>query len=179
MTHSLTGKRIALLVTDGFEQVELTEPKKALEEAGATTEILSSGTGQVRGWHHDTPGDLFDVDKTFEQARIDDYDALLLPGGVFNSDQIRCVPEAQELVKAAAKAHKTIAVICHGAWLLVSADLVKGRTLTSWSSLQDDIVNAGGYWTDKAVVKDGTLISSRTPDDLPAFNQELIASLAA
>lgn len=179
MTQSLKGKRVALLVTDGFEQVELTEPKNALEQAGATTDVLADKAGQVRGWHHDKPGDLFEVSKTFEQARIEDYDALVLPGGVFNSDQIRGVPGAQALVKAAAKAHMTIAVICHGAWLLVSADLVKDRTLTSWNSLKDDIVNAGGYWIDKEVVKDGTLISSRKPDDLPAFNKELIESLAA
>lgn len=179
MQHSLKGKRIALLVTDGFEQVELTGPKEALEQAGATAEILSDNKEQVRGWHHDKPADLFAVDKTFELARMDDYDAVVLPGGVINADQIRCIPSAVELVRAAARADLPIAVICHGAWLLVSAGLVKGKTLTSWNSLKDDISNAGGHWIDQAVVADGRLISSRNPDDIPAFNRQLIESLAA
>jgi protease I len=179
MTTSLKGKRVALLVTDGFEQVELTAPKEALEKLGATVDILSDTIDTVRGWHHDKPADTFKVSKTFEVARIHDYDALVLPGGVINSDQIRNIPRAQELVKQAATQEKPIAVICHGAWLLVSAGLVKGRTLTSWNSLKDDISNAGGHWIDKPVVKDGSLISSRKPDDLPAFNRQLIELLAA
>jgi len=179
MNHPLNGKRIALLVTDGFEQVELTGPKEALEQAGASTAILSDHEGQVRGWHHDKPGDLFAVDKTFESALIEDYDALLLPGGVWNADHIRDITSAVSLVRTAAEADRLIAVICHGAWLLVSAGLVKGKTLTSWSSLKDDISNAGGNWVDQAVVVDGKLISSRKPDDIPAFNEQLIESLAA
>ncbi|TIH10175.1 type 1 glutamine amidotransferase domain-containing protein [Pseudomonas leptonychotis] len=179
MTPSLKGKHIALLVTDGFEQVELTGPKEALEKLGATVDILSDTIDTVRGWHHDKPADAFKVSKTFEVARINDYDAVILPGGVMNADQIRSIPRAQELVKQAAAQEKPIAVICHGAWLLVSAGLVKGRTLTSWNSLKDDISNAGGHWIDKAVVKDGNLISSRKPDDLPAFNRQLIELLAA
>jgi protease I len=172
MSLSLKGKRVALLVTDGFEQVEMTEPKKALEQAGAQADILSAKQGQVRGWHHDKPGDSFPVDGTFDTAQV-------LPGGVMNSDTIRTDTAALTLVQAAEKSGKPIAVICHGAWLLVSAGLVKGKTMTSWPSLKDDIRNAGGDWQDKEVIRDGNLISSRKPDDLPAFNQALLESLAA
>ncbi len=179
MTTSLKGKRIAVLVTDGFEQVELTGPKEALEELGAVVDILSASTGQVKGWHHDKPGDSFAVSKTFEAANIGDYDALVLPGGVMNSDTIRSIAGAQSLVVQATQNEKPIAVICHGAWLLVSAGLVQGRTMTSWSSLKDDITNAGGKWVDEEVVQDGTFISSRKPDDIPAFNQKLIETLVA
>ncbi|MBO3276214.1 type 1 glutamine amidotransferase domain-containing protein [Pseudomonas schmalbachii] len=179
MTHTLKGKTVAILVTDGFEQVELTEPKAALEDAGARVHILSNRIDSVRGWNHDKPADDFPVDKTFEVARMEDYDALVIPGGVFNADQIRDLPIAQELVKRAAHEQKPIAVICHGAWLLVSAGLVEGRTLTSWHSLKDDINNAGGNWVDRPVVQDGLLISSRKPDDLPAFNKQLMEALAA
>ncbi|MDF3935297.1 type 1 glutamine amidotransferase domain-containing protein [Pseudomonas citronellolis] len=179
MSQTLKGKTVAVLVTDGFEQVELTGPRQALEDAGATVHILSDNTDQVRGWNHDQPADAFKVDGTFETARIDEYDAVLLPGGVFNADQIRSLPKAQELVKRADHAGKPIAVICHGAWLLVSAGLVEGRTLTSWNSLKDDISNAGGHWVDRPVVRDGHLISSRKPDDIPAFSKQLIDSLAA
>ena len=179
MTTSLQGKRVALLVTDGFEQVELTGPKEALEQAGATVDILSKSTGQVKGWNHDKPADDFPVSKTFEAANIDDYDALVLPGGVMNSDTIRTIPEAQSLVVQAAQKETPIAVICHGALLLVSTGLVKGRTMTSWPSLKDDITNAGGKWVDEEVVQDGTFISSRKPDDIPAFNKKLIETLAA
>lgn len=179
MPQTLSGKTVAILVTDGFEQVELTGPRRALEKAGATVRILSDNVDEVRGWNHDRPADAFKVDGTFETARIDEYDAVLLPGGVINADQIRCLPKAQELVKRADHAGKPIAVICHGAWLLVSAGLVKGRTLTSWNSLKDDINNAGGHWVDRPVVKDGHLISSRKPDDIPVFSKQLIESLAA
>ena len=179
MNQTLKGKTIAILVTDGFEQVELTGPRGALEEAGARVRILSDSTDRVRGWKHDTPADSFKVDGTFETARIDDYDAVLLPGGVINADQIRNLPKAQEIVRKADAAGKPIAVICHGAWLLVSAGLVNGRTLTSWNSLKDDIDNAGGHWVDRQVVKDGHLISSRKPDDIPAFSKQLIETLAA
>ncbi|KJJ96696.1 glutamine amidotransferase [Pseudomonas sp. 21] len=179
MSQTLKGKTIAILVTDGFEQVELTGPRDALEEAGAKVKILSDSKDKVRGWNHDQPADNFKVDGTFETARIDEYDAVLLPGGVINADQIRNLPKAQEIVQKAAQADKPIAVICHGAWLLVSAGLVKGKTLTSWNSLKDDINNAGGHWVDRQVVKDGLLISSRKPDDIPAFNKQLIETLAA
>ncbi|MES2818893.1 MAG: type 1 glutamine amidotransferase domain-containing protein [Pseudomonadota bacterium] len=179
MPPSLDGKRVALLVTDGFEQSELTGPKEALDQAGVQTEILSSRPGQVTGWHHTTPGERFAVDKTFDTARIEDYDALVLPGGVVNADTIRLDERAQALVKDAARANKPIAVICHGAWLLISTDLVKGKTLTSWPSLTDDLINAGAHWVDREVVVDGTLISSRKPDDIPAFNAKLLEALAA
>lgn len=179
MSLSLNGKRVALLVTDGFEQVEMTEPKKALEQAGARADILSAESGQVRGWHHDKPGDSFTVDGTFDTAQVEDYDAIVLPGGVMNSDTIRTNDGALTLVQAMEKSGKPIAVICHGAWLLVSAGLVEGKSLTSWPSLKDDIRNAGGDWQDKEVVRDGNLISSRKPDDLPAFNRTLLESLAA
>lgn len=179
MAISLEGKRVALLVTDGFEQVEMTEPKKALEQAGARAEVLSAKEGKVQGWHHDKPGDSFTVDGTFDKAQVEEYDALVLPGGVMNSDTIRTNDAALTLVQAMEKSGKPIAVICHGAWLLVSAGLVEGKTITSWPSLKDDIRNAGGDWQDKEVVRDGNLISSRKPDDLPAFNKALLESLAA
>lgn len=179
MSLSLNGKRVALLVTDGFEQVEMTGPKQALDQAGAHTEILSAKTGEVQGWNHLEPADKFPVDATFDTAQIEHYDALVLPGGVVNSDTIRTNPGALTLVQAAEKAGKPIAVICHGAWLLVSAGLVKGKTMTSWPSLKDDIKNAGGDWQDQEVIKDGNLISSRKPDDIPAFNRELLELLAA
>lgn len=179
MSKSLSGKRVALLVTDGFEQAELTGPKEALEALGATAEILSAKTGEVTGWNHTTPADTFTVDKTFDTAKIEDYDAIVLPGGVVNSDTIRLDEMAVELVKDAARADKPIAVICHGAWILATADLVKGKTMTSWPSLTDDLKNAGANWVDQEVVVDGKLISSRKPDDIPAFNQKLIDALAA
>ncbi|UUD62149.1 type 1 glutamine amidotransferase [Pseudomonas seleniipraecipitans] len=178
MSKSLSGKRVALLVTDGFEQAELTGPKEALEALGATAEILSAKTGKVTGWNHTTPADTFTVDKTFDTAKIEDYDAIVLPGGVVNSDTIRLDEMAVELVKDAARADKPIAVICHGAWILATADLVKGKTMTSWPSLTDDLKNAGANWVDQEVVVDGKLISSRKPDDIPAFNQKLIDALA-
>ena len=174
MADSLKGKRVAILVTDGFEQVELTGPKEALENAGATAEIVSSSNGEVTGWNHTTPATKFHVDKTFDSIRMEDYDAVLLPGGVVNSDTIRTDEMAQALVRDAARANKTIAVICHGAWLLASAGLVKGKKMTSWPSLTDDLKNAGAQWVDEQVVVDGHLISSRKPDDIPAFSEALV-----
>ncbi|MFG6203983.1 type 1 glutamine amidotransferase domain-containing protein [Pseudomonas retamae] len=179
MANSLNGKRVAFLVTDGFEQVELTGPKEALDQAGAQTEILSAKAGTVKGWNHDKPADDFPVANTFQAVDIDQYDAVVLPGGVQNSDTIRIDENAQQLVKSAASAGKPIAVICHGGWLLISAGLVDGKTMTSYKTLKDDLVNAGGNWVDQEVVKDGKLISSRQPDDVPAFSQALIDALAA
>lgn len=178
MEQILGGMNIAFLVTDGFEQVELTSPWEALEEAGATPKIISARRGKVQGFHHDRKGDQFDVALSFDEADPDDFDALMLPGGVFNGDQMRMLPEARQFVREMQDAGKPIAVICHGGWLLVSADLVRGRTMTSWPTLQDDIRNAGGIWTDEPVVVDGNLISSRKPDDLPAFNRALLEHLA-
>lgn len=179
MSQSLNGKRVAILVTDGFEQVELTGPKETLEKAGATAEIISAKNGEVTGWNHTTPASKFHVDNTFDSIRMEDYDAVLLPGGVVNSDTIRSDEMAQELVRDAARANKTIAVICHGGWLLISADLVNGKRMTSWPSLTDDLKNAGAEWVDEQVVVDGHLISSRKPDDIPAFSQALIDALSA
>jgi len=179
MVNSLNGKRVAFLVTDGFEQVELTGPKDALDQAGAQTEILSAKAGTVKGWNHDKPADDFPVANTFQAVDIDQYDAVVLPGGVQNSDTIRIDENAQQLVKSAASAGKPIAVICHGGWLLISAGLVDGKTMTSYKTLKDDLVNAGANWVDQEVVKDGKLISSRQPDDVPAFSQALIDALAA
>lgn len=176
--HLFGGLNIGILVTDGFEQVEMTAPRKALEEVGAIVKILSDRPGKVQGFHHDRKGDAFDVHLCFDQARADDFDAVLLPGGTFNADTIRLNPDAQRLVKNIDKEGKPIGVICHGAWLLVSAGLVKGRTLTSWPSLADDVKNAGGHWLDKEVVVDGNWVSSRKPDDLPAFNARFKEVLA-
>ncbi|MEW9903725.1 type 1 glutamine amidotransferase domain-containing protein [Pseudomonas putida] len=178
MSAILNGKRVAFLVTDGFEQVELTGPREALERNGAVVDILSDKEGTVRGWNHDKPADEFAVDATFEGASLDLYDALVLPGGVQNSDTIRIIPAAQNLVKSHDSARRPLAVICHGAWLLVSCGLAKGRRLTSYKTLQDDIRNAGGEWVDDAVVVDGNLITSRKPDDIPAFSEQLVKALA-
>ncbi|HAF91367.1 MAG TPA: protease [Pseudomonas sp.] len=173
----LQGKRVAILVTDGFEQVEMTGPKEALEQAGASAEILSAKSGTVRGWNHTTPADEFKVDNSFDRVRAEDYDAMVLPGGVVNSDNIRMDEMAQALVRDAARASKPIAVICHGGWLLISADLVRGKRMTSWPSLADDLRNAGADWVDQQVVVDGHLISSRKPDDIPAFSKALVEAL--
>ncbi|MDR0211076.1 MAG: type 1 glutamine amidotransferase [Pseudomonas putida] len=178
MSATLNGKRVAFLVTDGFEQVELTGPREALERNGAVVDILSDKEGTVRGWNHDKPADEFAVDATFEGASLDLYDALVLPGGVQNSDTIRLIPAAQKLVKSHDSARRPLAVICHGAWLLVSCGLAKGRRLTSYKTLQDDIRNAGGEWVDEEVVVDGNLITSRKPDDIPAFSEQLVKALA-
>ncbi|WP_349975485.1 type 1 glutamine amidotransferase domain-containing protein [Pseudomonas sp. WHRI 8519] len=178
MNAQLSGKRVAFLVTDGFEQVELTGPREALEKSGAVVDILGEKEGTVRGWNHDKPADEFTVDTTFDNAQVDLYDALVLPGGVQNSDTIRLIPGAQQLVKSHDAAGRPLAVICHGAWLLISSGLVKGKRMTSYKTLQDDIRNAGGTWVDEQVVVDGNLISSRQPDDIPAFNEQLIKALA-
>ncbi|WP_460122107.1 type 1 glutamine amidotransferase domain-containing protein [Pseudomonas sp. H3_G09] len=179
MATSLNDKRVAILVTDGFEQVEMTGPKDALEQAGVQVDILSTEAGTVKGWNHDKPADDFPVANSFQAASIEQYDAVLLPGGVQNSDTIRIDQDAQYLVKTAASAGKPIAVICHGSWLLISAGLVNGKTMTSYKTVKDDLVNAGANWVDQEVVKDGYLISSRQPDDVPAFSQALIDALAA
>lgn len=179
MSTQLNGKRVAFLVTDGFEQVELTGPRDALEKNGAVVDILSDKEGTVRGWNHDKPADQFEVDATFESAHLDLYDAIVLPGGVQNSDTIRLIPGAQKLVKSHNSASRPLAVICHGAWLLVSTGLTQGKRMTSYKTLQDDIRNAGGNWVDEEVVVDGNLITSRQPDDIPAFNEQLIKALAS
>lgn len=179
MDTLLNGMHIAILATDGFEQAELTQPQKALEQQGAITKIVSEKAGRVQGFRHADKADFFNVDLTLGEADHSDFDAVLLPGGVMNSDHIRSLPQAQQFVQGMQQAGKPIAVICHGAWLLVSAGLVKGRTLTSWPSLQDDIRNAGGKWQDQAVIVDANWISSRKPDDIPAFNRAIVKNIAA
>jgi protease I len=174
MDQSLAGLNVAILVTDGFEQVEMTEPRAALEQQGAVVKIVSKERGKVQGFNHDTKADQFDVDATFAEIDHKAFDAVMLPGGVFNSDQIRTIPEAQRFVQDMDEDGKPIAVICHGGWLLASAGLVEGRTLTSWPTLQDDLRNAGANWVDQEVVVDGNLVSSRKPDDLPAFNAKMV-----
>jgi protease I len=178
MATSLNNCKVAILAVDGFEQAELVEPQRALKEAGAEVHVISQKPGQIPGFKHVDKGDKVAVDATFDQVKASDYDALVLPGGVLNSDAIRVDAQAQGFVKAANQAKKPIAVICHGGWLPISAGIVAGRTMTSWPSLQDDIRNAGGTWVDQEVQVDGNLITSRKPDDLPAFNKALIDALA-
>jgi protease I len=178
MASRLAGRKVAILVADGFEQVELTEPRKALEEAGATTQIVSPEKGTVQGWNHDEKAETFDVEVPLENARADEYDALVLPGGVRNPDTLRTITRAVEFVKGFFDRGKPVAAICHGPWSLVEADVVRGRTLTSWPSLKTDIINAGGEWVDEEVVTDNGLVTSRKPDDLPAFNQKMIEEFA-
>lgn len=174
MSGKLQGKKIAILATDGFEQVELLEPKKALEDAGATTHVISPKAGQIRAWKFTEWSDNVQVDKTLDQAKPSDYDALLLPGGVINPDKLRIEPKAVAFVKEFAASNKPIAAICHGPWMLVETGAVKGKKVTSWPSLKTDITNAGGRWTDEQVVTDKTITTSRKPDDIPAFNQRII-----
>ena len=177
MPQGLNQMKIAILVDDLFEQAELAEPRQALLAAGATVHIISPKGPQVTGMKHHDKGDSFDVDVPLAQAKSDDYDGLVLPGGVVNADALRTNAAAQAFVKAFDAASKPIAVVCHGPWLLISAGLAAGRTLTSWPSLQDDLRNAGATWVDREVVSDGNWTSSRKPDDLPAFNREFIAAL--
>ncbi len=178
MNQNLNGKRIAILVENGFEQAELTEPKKALEQAGARTQIVSPVQGQVKAWKDQDWGVTIPVDVPLQNANPDDFDALLLPGGVMNPDKLRMNPQAVQFIKAFFTAEKPVAAICHGPWTLVEANVVRGRTLTSWPSLQTDIRNAGGNWVDQQVVEDNGLVTSRKPDDIPAFNQKMIALFA-
>lgn len=176
-THHLGGLNVAILVTDGFEQIEMTAPRAALERQGVITKIVSPKRDQVRGFHHDQPGDRFDVDLALDDARASDFDAVLLPGGVQNADSLRSDERAQRFVQQIDEDGKPLAVICHGAWLLVSAGLVEGRTLTSWPSLQDDLQNAGADWIDQEVVVDDNWVSSRKPDDIDAFNRAFAQAL--
>jgi protease I len=172
--ENLKGVKVAILVADGFEQVELTEPRKALDEGGARTEVVSPKSDKVRGWKFTEWGDDVAVDKPLEQARANDYDALLLPGGVMNPDNLRMQPKAVEFVKAFFNDGKPVAAICHAPWTIIEAGAARGRRIASWPSLKTDLKNAGAEWVDQAVVIDGNLVSSRKPDDLPAFNRETI-----
>jgi protease I len=172
--NSLQGKKVAILVTDGFEQAELLEPRRALDEAGATTQVVSSKDGKVRGWNMKEWGQEVSVDVPLDSADPDEFDALLLPGGVMNPDHLRMDPDAVEFVQQFVEDGKPIAAICHGPWTLIEAGAVRGRKMTSWPSLQTDLKNAGANWVDQEVVRDGQFVTSRKPDDIPAFNQEMI-----
>ncbi|MGH2390262.1 MAG: type 1 glutamine amidotransferase domain-containing protein [Chloroflexota bacterium] len=174
----LDGKRIAILATNGVEQVELLQPRQALDKAGARTQLIAPESGTIQGWNHDRPGDRIPVDATIKQVSPHDFDALLLPGGVQNPDALRLDADAVQFVRMFASHQKPIAAICHGPWMLVEADAVKGKNLTSWPSLKTDITNAGGAWTDQPVVVDESLVTSRKPDDIPAFNEKMIALFA-
>ncbi|NUZ04655.1 type 1 glutamine amidotransferase domain-containing protein [Piscinibacter koreensis] len=176
--ETLDGLKVAILVTDGFEQVEMTEPRKALDEAGAETRIVSPKDGQVRAWNLTNWGETFTVDMPLDGARTEDFDALLLPGGVINPDKLRMLPQAVAFAKAFFDAGKPVASICHGPWTLVEAGAARGRRLTSWPSLKSDLENAGAEWVDREVVVDQGLVTSRKPDDIPAFNREVIKLFA-
>ena len=176
--EQLNGKKVAILVADGFEQIELTEPKKALEEAGAKASIVSPAKGKVKGWQHTAWGDELPVDVPLGKAKADEFDALLLPGGVMNPDHLRRDPEAQKFVKAFFDAGKPVAAICHGPWTLIDAGVARGRKMTSYETIQMDLKNAGVEWTDREVVVDGNLVTSRKPDDIPAFNRAMVEVFA-
>ncbi len=178
MADELRGKRVAALVDNGFEQVELTEPKKALEQAGAKVDIVSPQQAKVKGWQHTKWGDELPVDRQLDSANASDYDALLLPGGVMNPDHLRMNAKAVQFVRAFVQSNKPIAAICHGPWTLIEAGAVKGRRMTSWPSLQTDLRNAGANWTDEQVIVDNGLVTSRKPDDIPAFNKKMIEEFA-
>ena len=173
----LSSKRVAIVATDGFEQSELVEPKKALEAAGATTEVISLQSGRIRGWAGKDWGDEVAVDAVIEDASADDYDALVLPGGVMNPDRLRTNDAVLAFVRAFFEQGKPVGAICHGPWTLINAGVVKGRHLTSWPSLQADLQNAGATWTDEEVVSQNGLVTSRKPADLPAFNRKLIEEI--
>ena len=178
MSDELRNKRVAALVDNGFEQSELVEPKKALEKAGAKVDIVSPQDTKVKGWQHLKWGDEFPVNRKLDEAKPDEYDALLLPGGVMNPDKLRANATAVEFVKGFVQAGKPIAAICHGPWTLIEAGAVQGRRMTSWPSLATDLRNAGANWVDQECVVDNGLVTSRKPDDIPAFNKKMIEEFA-
>jgi protease I len=178
MARKLDGKKVAILVADGFEQVEMTKPREALDEAGAETKIVSLKPGKIQGMHHADKGDKFDVDITTKDARPNEFDALMIPGGLFNPDALRSDQRALEFARHFFREHKPVAVICHGPQVLINADLVRGRKMTSWPAIQIDMRNAGANWVDEEVVVDNGLVSSRKPDDIPAFNRKMIEEFA-
>jgi protease I len=175
---TLKGLRVAILATDGFEQSELQDPKKALDQAGAETEVISLKNGEIRGWKHKEWGESVHVDRSLGAANPKDYGALVLPGGVMNPDALRMQPQAVSFVRAFFESGKPVAAICHGPWTIVETGAAKDYRMTSWPSLKTDITNAGGTWVDQEVVVDKTLVTSRKPDDIPAFNREMIALFA-
>jgi protease I len=170
----LAHKKIAILVTDGFEQVEFTKPKEALEDAGADVSVVSLKTGKIRGMKHDEPGDKFRVDLALEDADAEEFDGLMLPGGLMNPDTLRQEGKALDFVRSFFEAGKPVAAICHAPWVLIDAGVIKGRRLTSWPGIKTDVRNAGGEWVDEEVVCDQGLVTSRNPDDIPAFNEKMI-----
>ena len=178
MSNELQGKRIAILATDGLEQSELFEPKKNLEQAGACTEVLSIKEGEIKGWNHTDWCDKVKVDRLVSQANPADYDALVLPGGVMNPDMLRTNESAVDFVRRFANSGKTVAAICHGPWTLVEASVVRGKTMTSWPSVHTDLINAGARWVDEQVVTDANFITSRKPDDIPAFSKAIIQAVS-
>jgi len=178
MASNLKGKKIAILATDGFEQVELTEPRKALDAAGAETIVIAPKSGEIKGWKTKKWGDSVKVDKTLENANPNEYDALVLPGGVMNPDHLRMNPAAVNFVRQFVSSGKTVAAICHGPWLLLEAGAVSGKTITSWPSLKTDLKNAGAKWVDQEVATDGQLITSRKPDDIPAFSRTIVDAIS-
>jgi protease I len=174
MSGELKGRKIAILATDGFEQVELMDPRKNVEAAGATTEVLSVKDGSIKGWKFTDWGDSVRVDKLVAKANVDDYDALILPGGQINPDKLRMEKSAVDFVRNFVASGKPVAAICHAPWMLIEAGVVKGKTVTSWPSVHTDLTNAGANWVDREVVEDGNIITSRKPDDIPAFSKKLI-----
>jgi len=174
MARKLDGKKVAILVTDGFEQVELTKPREALDEAGAETKIVSLKSGKIQGMNHADKGDKFDVDLTLGEARPEEFDALMIPGGLMNPDDLRSNDDALEFTRHFFREGKPVAAICHGPWVLIDADVVRGRVLTSWPAIKTDVKNAGGKWVNEDVVVDNGLVTSRNPDDIPAFNKKMI-----
>jgi len=178
MADQLKGKRVAALATHGFEQDELLKPRTALQDAGATVHIVSPESGKIRGWKHKEWADEVNVDRTLDQVKPDDYDALLLPGGVMNPDRLRMDPRAVQFVKRIFDDGKPVAVICHGPWTLIEAGVVRGFKMTSWPSVKTDLMNAGATWVDQEVVVDRGIVSSRKPDDIPAFNRKMIEEFA-
>jgi protease I len=178
MSNQLNGKKIAILVDNGFEEVEMTEPRKALEKAGAGTDLVSPQAQQVKGWNHTDWGEQFPVDVPLSSADPEDYDALVLPGGVMNPDHLRQNTQAVDFVRAFVQSGKPIAAICHGPWTLIEAGAVKGREMTSYPSIRTDLKNAGARWVDREVVTDNGIVTSRKPEDIPAFNQKMIEEFA-
>lgn len=178
MARKLDGKKVAILVADGFEQVEMTKPREALDEAGAETKIVSLKSGKIQGMHHADKGDKFDVDLMLDEARPEKFDALMIPGGLYNPDAMRMNEKALNFARHFFREGKPVAVICHGPQVLINADLVRGRRMTSWPAIQVDMRNAGARWVDEEVVVDNGLVSSRKPDDIPAFNRKMIEEIA-
>ena len=174
----LDGKKVAILVADGFEQVEMTKPRQALDDAGAETKIVSLKRGKIQGMNHMEKGDKFDVDLTLDEARPEEFDALMIPGGLYNPDAMRCNEEALDFSRHFFEAGKPVAAICHGPQVLISANLVRGRKMTSWPAIKVDMRNAGANWVDQEVIVDNGLVSSRKPDDIPEFNKKMVEEFA-